>query len=292
MIRVRKAVIPAAGLGTRSLPATKVLPKEMMPIVDVPVIQHVVAEAVNAGVTEIVLITSRGKTAVEDHFDRDLQLEETLRKRGKEELLDTLMSIPGLSHVVSVRQPEPLGLGHAVLCARPVVGDEPFAVLLPDDLFDSKVPCLSQLLPHADERTGVLALERVPMDRTHLYGVVAAVADKHPRHFKVQAIVEKPAQGTAPSNLAVPGRYVLPADTFSILAQVKPGHGGEIQLTDALVVLCAQGRLEGVLFDGRRFDTGDRMGFLEATLVHALRRPALAPALRTLMRELLERQDV
>jgi UTP--glucose-1-phosphate uridylyltransferase len=288
-MRVRWAVIPAAGLGTRSLPATKAIPKEMLPVVDVPVIQIIVAEAMAAGVENVVLVTGAGKTAIEDHFDRNFELEETLRRRGKVDLLRVLESIPALSRVASVRQPAPLGLGHAVLCAKPVVGREPFAVLLPDDIIDSRVPCLGQLLDAADAETGVVALERVPSERTHLYGIVEAVPEGG-RRYQVRAIVEKPAPGTAPSQLAVPGRYVLPGDTFEILAGLRPGHGGEIQLTDALAVLARAGRLRGVEFEGRRYDTGDRLGYLEVNLVHALRRPDLAGALREILRDLLERE--
>jgi UTP--glucose-1-phosphate uridylyltransferase len=292
-MRVRKAVIPAAGLGTRSLPATKVIPKEMLPIVDVPVIQHVVGEAVAAGIEEIVLVTSRGKTALEDHFDHHHELEAALTRRGKHDLLQTLASIPGLSRVTSVRQSQPLGLGHAVLCARAAVGDEPFAVLLPDDLFGGATPCIAQLLAHADPNTAVVALERVPMDRTQLYGVIDGVNDvpsRGPRYYRVRGIVEKPKPGEAPSNLALPGRYVLPGDTFDILTRVTPGQGGEIQLTDALAVLAKEGRLAGVEYEGEHFDTGTRLGFLEANLVHALRRPDLAADVRALLRNLLARE--
>jgi UTP--glucose-1-phosphate uridylyltransferase len=289
-MRIRKAVIPAAGLGTRSLPATKAIPKEMLPIVDVPVIQLIVAEAIAAGVESIVLVTSGGKTAIEDHFDRHFEMEETLRARGKHDLLETLLAIPALSRIISVRQPRPLGLGHAVLCARAAVGDEPFAVLLPDDIMDGPRPCISQLLDAADERTAAIALERVPAERTHLYGIVDGVHEGN-RRYRIRSIVEKPAPGTAPSHLAVPGRYVLPGDTFDILAKLPPGHGGEVQLTDALAVLAQQGRLRGVEFEGRRYDTGDRLGYIEANLVFALRRPTLGPSLRELLRELLSEED-
>jgi UTP--glucose-1-phosphate uridylyltransferase len=289
-MRVRKAVIPAAGLGTRSLPVTKSIPKEMLPVVDVPVIQIIVAEAIASGVEDIVLVTSSGKTAIEDHFDVSFELEENLRRRGKDQLLEMLHSIPALSRVVSVRQPRPLGLGHAVLCARAAVDGEPFAVLLPDDIIEAPRPCLAQLLDAADERTAVVALERVPEDKTHLYGIVDGIPEGE-RRYRVRSIVEKPAPHAAPSQLAVPGRYVLPPDIFEILEMLPPGHGGEIQLTDALAVLAHQGRLRGVEFEGRRYDTGDRLGYLEITLVHALRRPELAPGLRALLRRLLEQEE-
>jgi len=286
--RVRKAVIPAAGLGTRFLPATKAIPKEMLPIVDVPTIQLVIEEAAAAGIEEIIVVNGRGKSAIEDHFDHAYELEDTLRRRGKTELADAMARIAGMVRLVSVRQKQPLGLGHAVLVARDAVGDEPFAVLLGDDLYDARVPAIGQLIS-VFERSGLgaVAVIEVPPGQEHLYGVVAG--EKHPEGWlQVSDMVEKPAPGTAPSRLAIVGRYVLPAEIWPILAATKPGKGGEIQLTDGLLALArAQGFVAATL-DGIRHDAGDRLGYLRANLAYALKRADLADGVRALCREILD----
>jgi UTP--glucose-1-phosphate uridylyltransferase len=287
MRRVRKAVLPAAGLGTRFLPATKAVPKEMLPIVDVPTIQLVVEEAVAAGIEEIVVVNGRGKGAIEDHFDHAYELEDTLRRRGKTELADQMARIAGMVRIVSVRQKQPLGLGHAVLVARDAIGDEPFAVLLGDDLYDARVPAIGQLI-HVFEKSGhgAVAVMEVPSGQEHLYGVVAG--EPRPEGWlRVTDMVEKPAPGTAPSRLAIVGRYVLPAEIWPILASTKPGKGGEIQLTDGLLALARSHGLVAATLDGVRHDAGDRLGYLRANLAYALKRPELAEGVRALCREVL-----
>ena len=282
---LRKVVIPAAGLGTRFLPATKSVPKEMLPIVDQPTIGLIVDEALRAGATDVIVVNGRGKTAIEDYFDRSYELEDTLQRKGKKDLFEQVRKISDSVRVTSVRQKEPLGLGHAVLAARHAVGDEWFGVLLGDDLFDSEDPGIAQLA-RVSARTGkaTLALMAVPDDQTHLYGIAAG-----PRlpdgTIVVEKMVEKPKPGTAPSNLAAIGRYLLPPDIFGILEQVKPGAGGEIQLTDALAVLAQQGRLLGVTLQGERHDAGDRLGYLQANIAYALKRPELREGLLAFMKK-------
>ncbi|HET7788811.1 MAG TPA: UTP--glucose-1-phosphate uridylyltransferase [Myxococcales bacterium] len=286
---LRTVVIPAAGLGTRFLPATKAVPKEMLPIVDVPTIQLIVDEAVKAGAQQVVLVNGRGKGAIEDHFDRSYELEDTLLRKNKRELFEQVRRISDMVRLVSVRQKEPLGLGHAVLAARPAVGTgQWFGVLLGDDLIDSDEPGIGQLARVAIE-TGkaAVALMPVPEDQTQLYGV-AAGKQLPSGDIEVQKIVEKPARGTAPSNLAVIGRYLLPPDVFDILEHVKPGAGGEIQLTDALAVLAQQGRLVGVRFKGERHDAGDRLGYVKANIAYALKRPDLRDGLLAFMRKVVQ----
>jgi UTP--glucose-1-phosphate uridylyltransferase len=285
--RPRKAVIPAAGLGTRFLPATKAVPKEMLPIVDIPTIQYIVQEVVDSGLDQLVLVTAHGKSAIEDHFDVSPELEHFLEVRGKHDLVAMVREISKMIEVISVRQKQPLGLGHAVLAARHAVGNEPFAVLLGDDIIDAPVPGTRQLLDVFDSHGPVIALLAVPPERTQLYGVVSGQRVKE-RLYHVDALVEKPAPGTAPTNLAVMGRYVLPAGIFDILEKTPPGKGGEIQLTDGLQTLARQASLHGLEFEGKRYDAGERLGFIEATLTYALRRPELARELRPLMRRLLE----
>jgi len=284
----RKAVIPAAGLGTRFLPATKAVPKEMLPIVDIPTIQYIVQEVLDAGLTQLVLVTARGKHAIEDHFDVSYELEKTLEEKGKTELLRQVREISHMIEVVSVRQKEPLGLGHAVLAARPAVGDEPFAVLLGDDIVDGPVPAIKQLLDVYAERGAVIALRAVPDEQTPLYGVMEGkrVAD---RLHKIDKLIEKPKLGTAPTNLAiVPGRYVLPPEMFEILARTPKGAGGEIQLTDGLGILARERTLHGYEIEGARYDAGDKVGFIEATVALALKRPDIGPKLRPILKKLLE----
>jgi len=281
---VRIAVFPAAGLGTRFLPATKAQPKEMLPLVDKPMIQYVVEEAVAAGLDRLTIITGRGKRAIEDHFDASVELEFYLQERGKWDELAQIKTISDLASVSYIRQKEPLGLGHAILCARPVVAGEAFAVFLGDDIIVADPPCIAQLLA-VFERFGdpVLAVEQVARDQLSLYGVIrgSQVADNV---YLVEDLVEKPAAGAAPSDLAIIGRYVLTPDIFPILAETPPDHRGEIQLTDALRRLRERRRLYAVRFNGRRFDTGDKLGFLKATVEMALARPDLAEAFRAYLK--------
>jgi UTP--glucose-1-phosphate uridylyltransferase len=286
---VRKAVIPAAGLGTRFLPATKAIPKEMLPIVDVPTIQLVIDEAVRAGISDVVVINGRGKGAIEDHFDHAFELERTLRDRGKAELADAVTAVSTMVRLISVRQKQPLGLGHAVLCAREAVGDESFAVLLGDDLIDNdRDPGIAQLLRvHEATGAGAIAVMEVPEGQEHLYGIVSGTRDSAGR-MRIETMVEKPKPGTAPSRWAIVGRYVLPPVIFEQLARTSPGAGGEIQLTDALRELAASREgLYGVVVDGTRHDAGDRIGYLRANLAYALKRPELREAVRALCREML-----
>jgi UTP--glucose-1-phosphate uridylyltransferase len=280
-----KVVIPAAGLGTRFLPATKAVPKEMLPIVDTPTIQLIVDEAVRAGAKEVIVVNGRGKGAIEDHFDRSYELEDTLQRKGKTELFEQVRRISDSVRLVSVRQKEPMGLGHAVLAARHAVGDAWFGVMLGDDLIDSEDPGIAQLA-RVSQATGkaTVALMPVPDDQTHLYGVAAGAALPD-GNLAVERLVEKPPKGSAPSNLAVIGRYMLPPSIFAILDKVKPGAGGEIQLTDALAVLAQQGQLVGVRFTGQRHDAGDRLGYLQANIAWALKRPELRKGLLAYLQE-------
>jgi UTP--glucose-1-phosphate uridylyltransferase len=285
---LRKVVIPAAGLGTRFLPATKAVPKEMLPIVDVPTIQLVVEEALRAGAQEVVLVNGRGKGAIEDHFDRAYELEDQLERKGKKQLFEEVRRISDAVRLVSIRQKEPLGLGHAVLVARHAVGPDWFGVMLGDDLVDSDDPAIGQLVRIAQRtRKAAVALMPVPESQVHLYGVAAGRA-LDGGHIEVERIVEKPPREQAPSNLAVIGRYVLPPDVFDILARLKPGAGGEIQLTDGLAVLAQQNRLVGVRCSGTRHDAGDRLGYLQANIAYALKRKDLRDGLLAYLREVLK----
>jgi UTP--glucose-1-phosphate uridylyltransferase len=286
---VRKAVIPAAGLGTRFLPATKAVPKEMLPIVDVPTIQLVIDEAVRAGVTDVIVVNGRNKGAIEDHFDHAYELEHTLRERGNTKLADEMAAVSRLVRLISVRQKNPLGLGHAVLCAREAVGDEPFAVLLGDDLIDDDGdPGIGQLMRvHDATGAAAIAIMEVPAGKEHMYGIVTGELDASGR-MRIRDMVEKPKPGTAPSRWAVVGRYVLPAAVWPHLAATRPGAGGEIQLTDALHKLVGSPEgLYGVVLTGTRHDAGDRLGYLRANLAYALKRPELREAVLALCREML-----
>jgi UTP--glucose-1-phosphate uridylyltransferase len=285
-VKVRKGVFPAAGLGTRFLPATKAQPKEMLPLVDKPMIQYVVEEAVASGLSEIIIVTGRGKRAIEDHFDAAFELEYYLKDRGKTEELAQIKTISDLASVSYVRQKEPLGLGHAILCARSLVGDEPFGVFLGDDIIAAPSPCMRQLLDVAERYGGpVLAVQRVPRDRISQYGVVAAkpVGD---RVYEIIDLVEKPRPADAPSDLAIIGRYVLPPEIFEILTGTRADSRGEIQLTDALRTLRTRRPMYALEFEGRRYDTGDKFGFLKATVEFALARPDLAGEFRAYLKSL------
>jgi UTP--glucose-1-phosphate uridylyltransferase len=286
-MKVRKAVILAAGFGTRMLPASKVIPKEILPVVDTPAIQLVVEEIVRSGIRDIIMVISRGKTAVLNHFQPVPELERALEEHGKQELLDLVRATSDLADITSVEQAAPLGIGHAVLQARDLVGDEPFAVLLPDDIFDADPPCLRQLLDVAAAEDGpVVALMRVAKAEVSKYGIVEA-RPLGERRFHLTGMVEKPRLEEAPSDLAIVGRYILPPEIFSILAQAKPGMGGEIQLTDALLVLSKRRRLYGYEFEGVRYDLGDRLGFLTAQIGFGLKRPDLADKLRAYLRSVV-----
>jgi UTP--glucose-1-phosphate uridylyltransferase len=274
-MKIRKAVIPVAGLGTRFLPATKAVPKELLPIVDIPAIQYVVQEAVDAGITEVIFVTGRGKDAIEDHFDMAPELVQVLEERGQPEQAMSLRQVEEMIEVVSVRQKKPLGLGHAIFCARDLVGEEPFAVLLADDLIDARIPCVRQLLDvfEKNERS-VIALMRVPREEVHRYGVIHG-RTLAPRLYAVDDMVEKPPTEEAPSSLAIIGRYVLEPEVFSLLEKTPPGRGGEIQLTDALVDLARRKKVYGYEFMGDRYDIGDKVGFVRATVAYALKRSDL-----------------
>jgi UTP--glucose-1-phosphate uridylyltransferase len=281
---IRKAVLPVAGLGTRFLPATKAVPKEMLTIVDRPVIQYVVEEAREAGIEHFVFVTGRNKAVIEDHFDAAYELEETLKRRDKRaEYAGLMADLPAAGATSFTRQQAPLGLGHAVWCARELIGEEPFAVLLPDMITlpgRRGARCLAQCL-EAYRRYGgnIIAVEEVAPEATHQYGVVAVGADDGPS-FEITAMVEKPRQGTAPSNLIISGRYILQPEIFGILERVEKGAGGEIQLTDGMVELARAQPFHGARFDGRTFDCGSKLGFLTANVAFAFERPDLAPALR------------
>jgi UTP--glucose-1-phosphate uridylyltransferase len=282
-MKIRKAVIPCAGLGTRFLPATKATPKEMLPIVDIPMIQYIVEEAVASGIQDIVIITGRNKDSIIDHFDYSYEIESTLDRKGKSELADISRSIAKLCNIMTIRQKNPMGLGHAVLCAEPIIGNEPFAVLLGDDLIDAKVPCTRQLIDIAErENASVVGVMEVLERDVSKYGIVGGekISD---RLTRVRNLVEKPSLADAPSRLAIPGRYVLMPTIFDILRKTPPGKGGEIQLTDGLKTLAEQEKLFAYSFEGTRYDTGDRLGYIEATLAYAMKRPELAEDVRALM---------
>jgi len=279
-MKLRKAVIPVAGLGTRFLPATKTVPKELLPIVDIPSIQYVVQEAVDAGIEEIIFVTGRGKDGIEDHFDEAPELEQVLADRGQQEMVKMLRAIAEMTEVVSVRQKKPLGLGHAVLCARDLVGNEPFAVMLADDLIDSPTPCIRQLLDiFQTNNESVVALMEVPQTEVHQYGVIKGNLIKE-RLYQVEAMVEKPPAKEAPSRMAIIGRYVLRPEIFPILQNLPAGKGGEIQLTDGLAQLVRERKVYGCEFVGDRYDIGDKFGFVRATVAYALKRPDLKEKVR------------
>ncbi|MCP3923943.1 MAG: UTP--glucose-1-phosphate uridylyltransferase GalU [Desulfobacterales bacterium] len=280
-MKVRKAVFPVAGLGTRFLPATKALPKEMLPVVDIPLIQYAVEEALNSGIEQIIFVTGRGKTALENHFDRSVELENILKSKNKEDTLKVVEAIvPETGTIIYTRQNEPLGLGHAIWCARDVVGDEPFAVLLADDLIKSKEPVLKQMLQRFNRlRASMVAVMEVAKEETNKYGIIDG-KDIEDNVVDIQALIEKPDPESAPSNLAAIGRYILTPEIFNILGEKKRGAGNEIQLTDAMEILLKKQPVFGYRFDGTRFDCGDKAGFLMANIAFAMERDDLAPQIK------------
>ncbi|HTY61073.1 MAG TPA: UTP--glucose-1-phosphate uridylyltransferase GalU [Acidobacteriota bacterium] len=287
--KIRRAVFPAAGLGTRFLPATKAQPKEMLPLVDKPIIQYAVEEAVNSGLKNLVIITGRGKNAIEDHFDVSYELEKILEERGKSGLLKLVRAVSEMVHIAYVRQKEALGLGHAIMVARDFVHDDPFAVLLGDDVIVGEVPCVRQMLDIYDRYgTSIVALMEVPPEETGRYGIVKAnlLPDSDGRLFEVQDMVEKPPQGKAPSNLAIIGRYILTPQIFDSLDKIDRGSGGEIQLTDGLRHMLGKHRILAYKFQGKRYDAGEKLGFLQATVEMALKNEELGQAFRSYLKSL------
>jgi UTP--glucose-1-phosphate uridylyltransferase len=285
---VRKAVFPAGGLGTRFLPATKVIPKEMLALVDKPIIQYGVEEAIASGIEHIIIVTGRGKGAMEDHFDHSFELDATLERRGKKELLAVSRSVATMARISYVRQKEPLGLGHAVLCAKELVGDEAFAVILPDDVIDADPPCLKQMIEVFDERGGsVLATMTIDGPGISAYGVLAGSPDpENERIYNCTGMVEKPKLEDAPSKQAIIGRYVLTPRIFELLEETTPGAGGEIQLTDGIKGLLKEEKVFGYTFQGKRYDAGDKFGMLQATVEFALKRSDLGPQFRAYLKGL------
>lgn len=286
---IKTAVFPVAGLGTRFLPATKAMPKEMLTVVDKPLIQMVVEEAKEAGVEHFVFVTGRNKSVIEDHFDKQYELESTLRRRGKSKQLDKLEEdLPGAGQTSFTRQQEPLGLGHAIWCARHLVGQEPFAVLLPDMIIEANPGCLAQMVEVYRQRGGgnVIAVEEVPMEHVHRYGVVGA-KDWQDNHFSIDAMVEKPKREHAPSNLIISGRYILQPEIFKEIENVQPGTGGEIQITDAMIALSANQNFHGLRFSGKTYDCGDKVGFLSANVAFALDREDLNAEVRAALQAII-----
>jgi UTP--glucose-1-phosphate uridylyltransferase len=286
---IKKAIFPVAGLGTRFLPATKAMPKEMLTIVDRPLIQIAVDEAREAGIEHFIFVTGRNKGVIEDHFDKQFELESTLRKRGKSAELDILEEdLPAAGQTSFTRQQEPLGLGHAIWCARNIVGSEPFAVLLPDMVMHAKPGCMSQMIATYKERGGgnVIAVEEVSRDQVHRYGVVGA-RDWHGKGFTIDRMVEKPRREDAPSNLIISGRYILQSEIFDELSSQTPGAGGEIQITDAMIRLMARQPFHGLVYEGTTYDCGDKLGFLAANIAYGLERDDLGPGFRLVLQKLV-----
>ena len=287
-MKVRKAVIPVAGLGTRFLPATKAIPKEMLTIVDRPTIQYIVEELVASGIEQIIFITSEGKSAIENHFDYNFHLDAVLREKKKIILGEELNMISNLIDIVSIRQKKPLGLGHAIWTARHVIGDEPFMVALGDDLVLSKVPCAKQMLDLYEEvNESIIAVQRVPQNQTYQYGIVEGEDCERERTHKVTRMVEKPAPGTTDSDMAIIGRYILMPEIFEILSTTTPGHGGEIQLTDALLALTKSRCMYAYEFEGIRFDAGDKLGYLKANVAYGIRHTELGKQFKEHLKEVV-----
>ncbi len=288
--KVRKAIIPATGLGTRFLPATKAMPKEMLPIVDKPTIQYIVEEAIQSGIEDIIIVTGKTKRSIEDHFDNAFELEQNLLEKKKYELLEKVQASSKMVDIHYIRQKEPRGLGHAVWCARKFIGDEPFAVLLGDDIVQAEKPCLRQLMDEYDKTlSSVIGVQTVPEDETHRYGIIDPL-EQEGRRYQVRNFVEKPAAGTAPSNLAIMGRYVLTPEIFMFLEQQNVGAGGEIQLTDAIQNLNEIQRVFAYDFEGKRYDVGEKLGFVQTTIEMALQHPELRGDMVTMMKRILEEQ--
>jgi UTP--glucose-1-phosphate uridylyltransferase len=284
--KVRKAIIPAAGLGTRFLPATKAMPKEMLPIVDKPTIQYIVEEAIASGIEDIIIVTGKGKRAIEDHFDNAYELEHILMKQGKLDLLEKVKE-PSKVDIHYIRQKEPKGLGHAVWCARNFIGDEPFAVLLGDDIVQAETPCLKQLIDQYEQTfSSVIGVKQVPDNETHRYGIIDPL-EQHGRRYQVRQFVEKPAPGTAPSNLAIMGRYILTPEIFLFLEKQEAGAGGEIQLTDAIQKLNEIQRVFAYEFEGKRYDVGEKIGFIKTTIEFALQHEDLKDELLAFMENIV-----
>ncbi|PPA69505.1 UTP--glucose-1-phosphate uridylyltransferase GalU [Jeotgalibacillus proteolyticus] len=292
MKKIRKAIIPAAGLGTRFLPATKALPKEMLPIVDKPTIQYIIEEAIASGIEDIIIVTGKGKRAIEDHFDNAPELEANLYEKGKIDLLEKVQAAGNLGNIHYIRQKNPRGLGHAVLCAKQFIGDEPFAVLLGDDIVESDTPCTLQLMQQYKETgSSVIGVQSVPSKDTHRYGIVAP-SDQNGRLHTVEKFVEKPAQGTAPSNLAIMGRYILTPEIFEILENQVEGAGGEIQLTDAIETLNQNQPVYAYDFEGERYDVGEKLGFVKTTIEFALRNDEISADVLNYLTEVLNSRKV
>ncbi len=287
-MKVRKAIIPAAGLGTRFLPATKAQPKEMIPIVDKPTIQYIVEEAVAAGIEDILIISGRNKRAIEDHFDKSYELEEELHRKGKQELLSVVQEISNIANIHYIRQKEAKGLGHAIYCAKSFIGNEPFAVMLGDDIVDSPVPCIKQLMDVYNEyQTTILGVQKVPLQDVTKYGVIGGTQIDE-RVYKVKGLVEKPEVEQAPSNIAILGRYIISPRIFEFLQSATPGKNGEIWLTDALQKLMEQEAMYAFDFEGDRYDVGDRIGFLKATVEYALKREELKDEFTAFLKHKME----
>ncbi|NYE05906.1 UTP--glucose-1-phosphate uridylyltransferase [Bacillus niacini] len=292
MKKVRKAIIPAAGLGTRFLPATKAMPKEMLPIVDKPTIQYIVEEAVASGIEDIIIVTGKSKRSIEDHFDSSYELEQNLAEKGKFELLDKVQYSSNLADIHYIRQKEPKGLGHAVWCARNFIGDEPFAVLLGDDIVQSNTPCLRQLIEEYEATlSSVIGVQQVPENETHRYGIIDPLIQTG-RLYQVNNFVEKPARGTAPSNLAIMGRYILTPEIFRFLDNPETGAGGEIQLTDAIQKLNSIQRVFAYDFEGKRYDVGEKIGFVKTTVEFALQDEELHEEVLDFLKELVRKDTV
>jgi UTP--glucose-1-phosphate uridylyltransferase len=291
MKSVKKAIIPAAGLGTRFLPATKAMPKEMLPIVDRPTIQYIVEEAIQSGIEDIIIVTGKGKRAIEDHFDHAFELEKNLYEKGKWDLLEKVQQTSNMADIHYIRQKEPLGLGHAVWCARKFIGDEPFAVLLGDDIVEAETPCIKQLM-RVYEKTGssVIGVQPVPLEESHRYGIIDPVY-KNDRLYEIKNLIEKPKKGQAPSNLAIMGRYILTPDIFGYLEKQERGAEGEIQLTDAIQKLNKIQRVYGYNFDGKRYDVGEKLGFILTTIEFALKNEELRYSLLEKLQNLLKQEE-
>jgi len=291
MKKIRKAIIPAAGLGTRFLPATKAMPKEMLPIVDKPTIQYIVEEAIESGIEDIIIVTGKGKRAIEDHFDYAFELEQILKEKGKWDLLEKVKE-PSKVDIHYIRQKEPRGLGHAVWCARNFIGDEPFAVLLGDDIVQAETPCLKQLINQYEQtRSSIIGVQAVPESETHRYGIIGP-GERQGRRYQVNQFVEKPAPGTAPSNLAIMGRYILTPEIFIFLEKQETGAGGEIQLTDAIQKLNEIQRVFAYEFEGKRYDVGEKLGFIETTIEFALQNEELKADVLAIMERLLNEEVI